>query len=601
MKTGGHIKPCKVGDVEAHNRRDPEYLKRMEQSKHPLEIHPELALRPNEEWVNTTKSEYMDDNGKRMTVANIFNRMIDRYKEKDKRHRRPPLKDRERIDPKTGKVKVIAGWAPIREMVVVIKPDTKLSEFEKVKDWFAHLGINVMSLAVHFDEGHQNKETGAWRCNNHAHLVLDCFDWGTGKTIKLGKPELRELQTVLADALGMERGEIKEITGKEHLDVVEQRLASAEKEAAKAEERLANAIEKEQQLAQKKEEKMFSRIFSSDKEKHITELEGEVEKWRDWWYDAYKELQDIKPSAEMGRKLAENARQEEREKVREEIEAMKKQHKKNLENKDTELKEKDEEINTLKVAYNFEEDKKREEMKTAKENAFNEGKEKGKEEGIALGYANAVSEMVNATGAKFKEIPTPQQLGKNYRQYTDVLFKINQANEALKSIPLVGTSVNACLRLYREGPGSSFTEKEKSNLNQLMGGGDIKERNANADAIIRAVKANSPGSKSEVGWGFMAWEVKNIAQEQNIEEEAPIKGMHEVACQLFLGQVEAAAEAALKHGGGGGGGSSSGWGRSKDDDDDLWWRKCMARAKHMLKPSTPKQSQGQGQSGGFHR
>ena len=99
----------------------------------------------------------------------------------------------------------------------------------------------------------------------------------------------------------------------------------------------------------------------------------------------------------------------------------------------------------------------------------------------------------------------------------------------------------------------------------------------------------------------MAWEVKNIAQEQNIEEEAPIKGIYEVACQLFLGQVEAAAEAALKHGGGGGGGSSSGWGRSKDDDDDLWWRKCMARAKHMLKPSTPKQSQGQGQSGGFHR
>ena len=136
MKTGGHIKPCKVGDVEAHNRRCPEYLKRMEQSKHPLEIHPELALRPNEEWVNTTKSEYMDDNGKRMTVANIFNRMIDRYKEKDKRHRRPPLKDRERIDPKTGKVKVIAGWAPIREMVVVIKPDTKLSEFEKVKPFW---------------------------------------------------------------------------------------------------------------------------------------------------------------------------------------------------------------------------------------------------------------------------------------------------------------------------------------------------------------------------------------------------------------------------------------------------------------------------------
>ena len=62
------------------------------------------------------------------------------------------------------------------------------------------------------------------------------------------------------------------------------------------------------------------------------------------------------------------------------------------------------------------------------------------------------------------------------------------------------------------------------------------------------------------------------------------KEVMEVAAHLFLGQVEAAGQIALSHGGGGGGGgSSSGWGRGKDDDDDLWWRKCMARAKHMMK------------------
>lgn len=79
------------------------------------------------------------------------------------------------------------------------------------------------------------------------------------------------------------------------------------------------------------------------------------------------------------------------------------------------------------------------------------------------------------------------------------------------------------------------------------------------------------------------------------------KEIMEVAAHLFLGQVEAAGQIALSHGGGGGGGgSSSGWGRGKDDDDDLWWRKCMARARKMLRPSTPKQSQGQGK-GGFRR
>ena len=597
MKTGGHIAPCKVGEVEQHNSRAPEYLARMEKSKHPLHIHPELALRPNEEWVNTTKSEYMDDNGKRMTVANIFNKMIDVYKGHDKRGRRPPLRDRERVDPKTGKVKVIAGWSPIREMIVITKSDTQLSEFEKVKEWFAHHGVNVISSSCHFDEGWVNKETtGAWKCNNHAHMVLDFFDWETGKTIKLGKAEMEELQDVLADALGMKRGEIKEITAAEHMNISDMRKASAEKEAAKAEERLANAIEKEQQLSQKKNDGVISRIFSSDKDKRIAELEGEVEKWRDWWFDAYRELQDIKPAAEMARKLAENARQAEREKVREEIEAMEKQHKKNLENKDAELKEKDEEINTLKVAYNFEEDRKKEEMKTAKENAFNEGKQEGKTEGAK----EAIEDAVKATYINFKQPPRSAiEFGEKYRSLNNQLGKLKKAYKALTDIPTIGISLKACHRLsFSIG---TFTYEEKSAIRQLIGDGTTSERNANADAIIEAVKADGTGTESGAGWGFMSWEVKNIAQTQNSDEEDPIKGMREVACHLFLGQVEAAAEAALKHGGGGGGGSSSGWGRGKDDDDDLWWRKCMARAKQMMKPiSTLKQSQGQGK-GGFSR
>lgn len=337
MKTGGHIAPCKVGEVEQHNSRAPEYLARMEKSKHPLHIHPELSLHPNEEWSNTTRSEYLDDNGNRMTVSSIFDRMIERYKEKDKRHRRPPLKDRERVDPETGKVKVIAGWSPIREMIVITKSDTQLSEFEKVKEWFAHHGVNVISSSCHFDEGWVNKETGAWKCNNHAHMVLDFFDWETGKTIKLGKAEMEELQDVLADALGMKRGELKEITAAEHMNISDMRKASAEKEAAKAEERLANAIEKEQQLAQKKNDGMFSRIFSSEKDQRIIALEGEVEKWQDMWQSMYKDYLAIKPAAEMGRKLAENARQKEREKVREEIDTLKKSQEAALKDKNTEI------------------------------------------------------------------------------------------------------------------------------------------------------------------------------------------------------------------------------------------------------------------------
>lgn len=248
MKTGGHIKPCKVGSVEEHNERRQEYVERMKQSKHPLNFYPTLALRPNYNSYNSEREQYRDKvTGKPLTVAQVFNRMIEVYTEKDKRHRRPPLKDRERYDPKTGKMKTIAGWSPIREMVVVIKPDTKPEDFDKVKTWFKDNHVSTMFLSLHFDEGHLS-EDGSLKANNHAHMGLDFFDWDTGKTVKLGPAKMKELQTVLADALGMERGEIKELTGKEHMDVPEYReVAEAIKEKRQEEQELDSRLDEKRQ------------------------------------------------------------------------------------------------------------------------------------------------------------------------------------------------------------------------------------------------------------------------------------------------------------------------------------------------------------------
>ena len=224
MKTGGHIKPCKVGSVEEHNERRPEYVERMKTSKHPLNFYPTLALRPNYDWKNTQREEYQDKSThKPLTVAKIFDKMIEVYQEHDKRHRRPPLKDRERFDPKSGKMKIIAGWSPIREAVIIIRPDTKAEDFNPVLTWFRTNNVEPMFLDLHFDEGHIDNGTGEFICNNHAHLGLDFFDWSSGKTIKLGPKKMSELQTVLADALGMERGELKEVTNREHMDIPEYR------------------------------------------------------------------------------------------------------------------------------------------------------------------------------------------------------------------------------------------------------------------------------------------------------------------------------------------------------------------------------------------
>ena len=48
---------------------------------------------------------------------------------KEKTGKALQTKSRERVDKKTGKVKKVAGSNPIREGVVLIKPDTTISEF----------------------------------------------------------------------------------------------------------------------------------------------------------------------------------------------------------------------------------------------------------------------------------------------------------------------------------------------------------------------------------------------------------------------------------------------------------------------------------------
>lgn len=313
MKTGGHIKPCKVGEVENHNERRPEYVERMKTSKHPLNFYPTLALRPNQNWKNQEREEYRDRSTRRpLKVAEVFHRMIGIYQEKDKRHRMPPLKERERFDPKTGKMKTIAGWSPIREMVVVIKPETKIEDFVPVKAWFAKHGVASMFLSLHFDEGHLD-EQGKLKANNHAHMGLDFFDWETGKTVKLGPKKMKELQTVLADALGMERGEIKELTGAEHLNVVEQRIEAKKQQLMPRIMTLVKGSDKEALEA-------AQAIIEEDRQKAQRLLVGAESKYQ----KAERRLADVMERENAIDKIIENVRKETKAEVMVSIDQLKK-------------------------------------------------------------------------------------------------------------------------------------------------------------------------------------------------------------------------------------------------------------------------------------
>lgn len=105
---------------------------------------------------------------------------------------------------------------PIREGVIVIQKDTtmqQLQEFARKAE--ERFGIKAIQIHIHKDEGYKNGKT--WKPNLHAHIV---FDWTmpNGKSCKLSRQDMAELQTMCAVSLQMERGKSSE---RKHLDAIQ--------------------------------------------------------------------------------------------------------------------------------------------------------------------------------------------------------------------------------------------------------------------------------------------------------------------------------------------------------------------------------------------
>ena len=116
-KSSIHIKPCNIASSEAHNRRTAEYMRNIGKSK--IYIVSELSV-DNEQWINPSfgtpdlRTHY--DNIKCMV--------------KEKTGRAMQEKERERKG-KNGKIIKVAGCSPIREGVLLVRPDTTLADVRK--------------------------------------------------------------------------------------------------------------------------------------------------------------------------------------------------------------------------------------------------------------------------------------------------------------------------------------------------------------------------------------------------------------------------------------------------------------------------------------
>mgnify|MGYP003225797811 FL=1 len=266
-KSSIHVKPCNVASSEAHNRRTAEYMRNIGKSK--VYVVSELSAN-NEQWINP-------DFGSPELQAHYedIKRMV-----KEKTGRAMQEKERERKG-KNGKIIKVAGCSPIREGVLLIRPDTTLADVHKFgeecqKRW----GITPLQIFLHKDEGHwlngqpapEDRESfkvgGRWfKPNYHAHIVFDWMNHDTGRSRKLNDDDMMQMQTLASDILLMERGKSKAVTGKEHLErndfIIEKQKAELQRIEAIKRHKEQQVDLAEQELRQMKSEIRTDKLKSA--------------------------------------------------------------------------------------------------------------------------------------------------------------------------------------------------------------------------------------------------------------------------------------------------------------------------------------------------
>ena len=283
-KASVHVKPCNIAQSELHNRRDPEYIKKLD----PNTLYVRLDLTKH-------NASYVAPEMQGVSLQQHLESIRAMVKKLTKRAMQE--KDVKYTD-KNGKVRTRNGASPIRESVVVIEKDTKLKDLlnftkEVEKKW----GIKALQVHIHRDEGHCEVpgDEKTWVPNYHAHIIWDWMDHSTGKSIKLNADDMSEMQDMVAEALDMERGQKKSETGLDHLEreqfiklklekekkqlEEEKRKAQsekdkAEKKAHEAKEETKKAVEAKEEAEQKTKD---ATTELSSAESKITEKQGEID------------------------------------------------------------------------------------------------------------------------------------------------------------------------------------------------------------------------------------------------------------------------------------------------------------------------------------
>lgn len=174
------------------------------------------------------------------------------------------------------------------EAVVNLDEKHSLADVKKVADFIQQkYHLQPCSIALHHDEGYTDKD-GTVKYNHHAHLCFLTMDKGISTMRKIRSKELRQMQTEVAQLLGLERGkENSKATRLDHKQYrekakeLEQKDALYEKELYSLEQALDTAhdrdLETQEELLTLKEQKA---IVEAERKKYKDEADHIASEYR---------------------------------------------------------------------------------------------------------------------------------------------------------------------------------------------------------------------------------------------------------------------------------------------------------------------------------
>lgn len=267
------MKPCNCANAELHCKE--ERREKLDYVRHDLTCH-------NVHWYRYDErplTQCFDDACKLYTEAT---------------GQKPQLGKVFRFDKKTNRKREIDGFAPIREMVVVIKPETSEADIDNLcKEMQKRFGITPLAFSLHRDEGHWAHEvdehTGEvskiWKPNYHAHLFFDVMERRQtdykgneipekkrGRTIKFTEVQTRMMQDITAKVLGMERGEVG--SKRTHEDKIEYKRSVQAKELSEA---ITRTNEKKAEFEQLNSQAAALESMVDESRQTISSLDVEIE------------------------------------------------------------------------------------------------------------------------------------------------------------------------------------------------------------------------------------------------------------------------------------------------------------------------------------